>query len=76
MGEKINLGNYSSDFNWLEANKTNLPISSGVLNHEQYYENGSMCELSGKPRKTTVKVCLYNITKHTFTPAKKGTVGF
>ena len=56
MGEKISLGNFSNDFNWLEANKTNMPVSLGILNHEQYYENGSMCELNGKHRKTVVKV--------------------
>ena len=56
MGEKICLGNYSSDFDWLNANATHMPVSLGILNHEQYYENGSMCELNGKPRKTVVKV--------------------
>ena len=56
MGEKIILGNYSRDFNWLNANNTNTPSSLGILHHEQYYDNGSMCELSGKPRKTLVRV--------------------
>ena len=56
MGEKITLGNFSSDFNWLEANNTNMPVSLGILNHEQYYDNGSMCELNGKHRKTVIKV--------------------
>lgn len=61
MGEKISLGNFSSDFNWLEANKTNMPVSLGILNHEQYYENGSMCELNGNQRKTVVKVIIITV---------------
>lgn len=57
MGEKIILGNFSKDFNWLEANLTNAyPISSGKLYHEQYYDLGSICEISNKPRRATVKV--------------------
>ena len=56
MGEKINLGNFTNNFKWLEANSSSFPSTSGVLYHEQYYEQGSMCELNGKPRKTVAKV--------------------
>lgn len=57
QGEKISLGNYSRDFEWLSANETRkYPTRSDILYHEQYFEDGSLCELTGKPRKTTVKV--------------------
>lgn len=56
MGEKISLGNFSHDYDWLKANSTNYPISSGVLYHEQFYETGSLCELNKKPRRSIVKV--------------------
>jgi hypothetical protein len=58
MGEKINLGNFSHDFNWLEANTTSYPISSGILYHEQYFEMGNICELNQRPRKSIAKVSL------------------
>lgn len=57
MGEKISLGNFTHDFNWLKANQTkSFPISSGILYHEQFYESGSICELTNKPRRAMVKV--------------------
>lgn len=61
-GEKISLGNFSHDFDWSKANETKkYPIRSDILYHEQYFEFGSQCELSGKPRRTTVKVIYLNI---------------
>jgi hypothetical protein len=60
MGEKIYLGNYSSEINWQNMNTTNEQLNfstqNGVLFHEQYYDMGSICELNNKPRKTIVKV--------------------
>jgi hypothetical protein len=63
MGEKISLGSYDSDYSWANVTnenasypKTNLDL----LYHEQYYENGSLCELNGKQRKTILKVSLFN----------------
>ncbi|RNA29963.1 OS-9-like isoform X2 [Brachionus plicatilis] len=56
-GEKISLGNFSHDFDWLGANETKkYPSRSEILYHEQYFEHGSLCELTGRPRKTTVKI--------------------
>lgn len=55
-GEIINLGNFTSDYNWLMANESNFPISSGILFHEQYYELGTICELTGSPRRVIAKV--------------------
>ena len=60
-GEIINLGNYTNDFNWLKAEENNLPISSGVLYHEQNFDMGTICEISQKPRKGVAKVQLNNI---------------
>jgi hypothetical protein len=57
-GEKISLGNFTKNFNWLELNASSeLPMSaSGVFYHEQYYEAGSVCEENHQPRRTLVKV--------------------
>lgn len=55
-GEIINLGNYTNDFNWLKAEENNLPISSGVLYHEQNFDMGTICEISQKPRKGVAKI--------------------
>lgn len=55
-GEIISLGNFTSDYNWLKANESNFPISSGILFHEQYYELGTICELTGNPRRVIAKV--------------------
>lgn len=57
-GDKINLGHHFGDLNWQGFNESssNLPVSSGVFYHEQYYEMGSLCELNQKPRRTVVKV--------------------
>ncbi|CAF0936885.1 unnamed protein product [Brachionus calyciflorus] len=56
-GQVINLGNYSQDFDWSKANESKkLPEMSEILYHEQYYELGSMCELTNKPRRATVKI--------------------
>lgn len=60
QGEIISLGNYSHDFDWSKANETKkFPIRSDILYHKQYFEFGNLCELSGKPRRTTVKVNIY-----------------
>jgi len=59
MGEKISLGSYTSDYNWTNVTNENgsYPKTGlDVLFHEQYYENGSLCELIGKERKTILKV--------------------
>lgn len=56
MGEKISLGSFTHEFNWLEANVTSYPVSSGILYHEQYFEMGSICELNLKPRRSVAKV--------------------
>lgn len=55
-GAIINLGNYSTDFDWLKANESSFPISSGILYHEQYYTDGSICELTQKPRRVVAKI--------------------
>ncbi|VDK58617.1 unnamed protein product [Anisakis simplex] len=49
----ISLGNYSDDAEITET-KSHLK-SDQQLYFEQHYTNGSMCELIGKPRVTTVK---------------------
>lgn len=54
----INLGNFTADYNWLNANKTTYPIDTGVLYHEQYYELGTACEINQQPRRVVAKVSL------------------
>ena len=62
VGERISLGNFSADFDWSAVDKTAiengllLPTYDNIFYHEQYYRNGSVCELSGLPRRTLVKV--------------------
>lgn len=61
MGEKISLGSYFSDYNWANVTNENASYpknSLDVLFHEQYYENGSLCELNGKPRRTVLKASI------------------
>jgi len=68
LGEKISLGIFKNDFNWLEAvataannnnnnNTFNYPVTAaGILYHEQYFETGSLCELNEKPRRSVAKI--------------------
>jgi hypothetical protein len=57
VGELIYLGNYSHEYDWLKANVSDyVPIKDEVFYHEQYFEMGSLCELSQKPRRAIAKV--------------------
>jgi hypothetical protein len=40
----------------LASNDTHLLRLDNKLYHEQYFEDGSLCELSNKPRRTTIKL--------------------
>lgn len=39
----------------MTANESNILRLDNKLYHEQYYEDGSLCELNNKPRRTTIK---------------------
>lgn len=61
----MNLGNFTSEWNWLESNSSHILRLDNKLYHEQYYDHGTVCELNQKQRRTTIKLfCDEMTTNH------------
>ncbi len=52
VGPVQSLGNFVSDREWSEADLANDAINY----HSQFYDNGTVCDITGRKRKTEVKV--------------------
>lgn len=62
----IILGNFSGEFNWSIANDSYLlKDADNRFYHEEYYSNGSICDLTNEPRKVLLKLyCDEMTTQH------------
>eukprot|EP00108_Taenia_solium_P000593 TsM_000304100 transcript=TsM_000304100 gene=TsM_000304100 len=52
------LGSFAKDFDWGQAEKSDLQVRNRY--HSQFYDQGSICDVTGKPRSTEVQFsCQY-----------------
>jgi len=58
QGETISLGKFESDYDWertAEWEASSKTLTKKRKHHSQYYVDGSVCDLTGDPRKTEVR---------------------